>query len=145
MPGLERDGLGNAQPGAVTQHQHGTVFENSDIPEHVDDFGLRGLSCAQSDCCPTASRGSGGKTAIAAKVVHNLYTRPDRPVIVAGPGERQSAIFRMRVQSMFRKVGVEMCWDGANDFCAVSPKGSHIVALPHVPDKVRGSQEQRWW
>ena len=38
--GFQRDGFGNAQAGAVTQHQHGAVFENSDIAEQSGYFRL---------------------------------------------------------------------------------------------------------
>src|SRR5665213_2160995 len=39
VSGFERDGLGNAQARTVTKHQHGAVFENSDITEQGGYFG----------------------------------------------------------------------------------------------------------
>jgi phage FluMu gp28-like protein len=117
--------------------------------EDIIDFARRlGFEPDEKQCeilRSTAKRGilnctrQWGKTqAVAAKVVHHLFTAPDRLVIVASSGKRASGTFIRRVKNMLRKLGVKAQGDGENELSVLLPNNSLIVGLPHAPDNVRG-------
>ena len=67
------------------------------------------------------SRQWGKSTVAAAKAVHRAYARPGSLVLVASPGERQSAEFVRKAREMVRRAGVEPRGDGDNpDFAAAA-------------------------
>jgi phage FluMu gp28-like protein len=126
-----------AQPKCVQQEQ--------DIIEFARRLGFEPDEKQCEILRSTAKRGilnctrQWGKTqAIAAKVVHHLFTQPDRLVIVASTGKRASGTFIRRVKTMLRKLGVKAQGDGDNELSVLLPNNSLIVGLPHAPDNIRG-------
>ena len=80
----------------------------------------------------------GKSTVAAAKAVHRAFTRNNSLVLVASPGERQSAEFLRKAASMVRQLGIPVRGDGANAISIQFPNGSRIVGLPGTEATVRG-------
>ena len=59
-------------------------------------------------------------------------------VLVASPGERQSAEFLRKAAEMVRRLGMEARGDGDNAISLLLPNGSRIVGLPGNEGTVRG-------
>jgi len=84
------------------------------------------------------SRQWGKSTVAAAKAVHRAYMRPGCLVLVASPGERQSAEFVRKASGMVRRLGIRPRGDGDNAISILFPNGSRIVGLPGTEATVRG-------
>ena len=84
------------------------------------------------------SRQWGKSTVTAAKAVHRAYTQADSLVLVASPGERQSAEFLRKASRMVRKLDIKPRGDGDNPVSLQFPNGSRIVGLPGTEATVRG-------
>ncbi|HYA16605.1 MAG TPA: terminase family protein [Bryobacteraceae bacterium] len=84
------------------------------------------------------SRQWGKSTVAAAKAVHRAYTRAGCLVLVASPGERQSAEFLRKAGAMVQRLGIEPRGDGDNPVSLLFPNGSRIVGLPGTEATVRG-------
>jgi hypothetical protein len=84
------------------------------------------------------SRQWGKSTVAAAKAVHRAWTRAGCLVLVASPGERQSAEFVRKAGQMARRLGIEPRGDGDNSISLLWPNGSRIVGLPGTEATVRG-------
>jgi hypothetical protein len=84
------------------------------------------------------SRQWGKSTVTAAKAVHRAYTRPDSLVLVASPGERQSAEFLRKASVLVRRLDIRPRGDGDNAVSLLLPNGSRIVGLPGTEATVRG-------
>src|SRR5580698_5116073 len=84
------------------------------------------------------SRQWGKSTVAAAKAVHRAYARPGSLVLVASPGERQSAEFLRKASAMVRRAGVAARGDGDNPISLLLPNRSRIVGLPGNEGTVRG-------
>jgi hypothetical protein len=80
----------------------------------------------------------GKSTIAAAKAVHRAHTHPDSLVLVASPGERQSAEFLRKASGMVKKLGIKPRGDGDNSISLLFPNGSRIVGLPGTEGTVRG-------
>ena len=74
----------------------------------------------------------------AAKAVHRAFTRPGCLVLVASPGERQSAEFLRKASEMVQTAGVAPRGDGDNPISLLLPNRSRIVGLPGSEATVRG-------
>jgi hypothetical protein len=84
------------------------------------------------------SRQWGKSTVASAKAVHRAFTRPGCLVLVASPGERQSAEFLRKAAGMVRRLGIVPRGDGDNPISLMLPNGSRIVGLPGSEGTVRG-------
>jgi hypothetical protein len=84
------------------------------------------------------SRQWGKSTVAAAKAVHRAFTRPGCLVLVASPGERQSAEFLRKASEMVQRAGVAPRGDGDNPISLLLPNRSRIVGLPGSEATVRG-------
>lgn len=84
------------------------------------------------------SRQWGKSTVTAAKAVHRAYTRPGCLVLVASPGERQSAEFLRKASALVRRLAIKPRGDGDNAVSLLFPNGSRIVGLPGTEATVRG-------
>jgi hypothetical protein len=84
------------------------------------------------------SRQWGKSTVAAAKAVHRAFTRPGCLVLVASPGERQSAEFLRKASEMVQRAGVAPRGDGGNPISLLLPNRSRIVGLPGNEATVRG-------
>jgi hypothetical protein len=80
----------------------------------------------------------GKSTMAAVKAVHRVYTRPGSLVLVASPGERQSAMLIRTAAEMLGRLGIARQGDGDNDLSLLLPNGSRIVGLPGTEATVRG-------
>ena len=71
-----------------------------------------------------------GKSTIAAlKAVHRAYMTPGSLVLVASPGERQSAEFLRKASELVGRLGLRPRGDGDNKISLGFPNGSRIVGL----------------
>jgi len=84
------------------------------------------------------SRQWGKSTVAAAMAVHRVFTIPRSLVLVASPGERQSAEFLRKAGTMLMHMGIAPRGDGDNSISLLLPNGSRIVGLPGVEATVRG-------
>jgi len=84
------------------------------------------------------SRQWGKSTVAAARAVHRAWFRPESLVLVASPGERQSAEFLRKAEAMVRRLDVTPRGDGDNAISIAFPNGSRIVGLPGTEGTVRG-------
>ncbi len=84
------------------------------------------------------SRQWGKSTVTAAKAVHRAFTQPESLILVATPGERQSAEFLRKAAAMVRKLKLPVRGDGDNSLSLQFPNGSRIVGLPGTEATVRG-------
>ena len=80
----------------------------------------------------------GKSTVAAAKAVHRAYTRDGCLVLVASPGERQSAEFLRKAAEMVRRLEIDIRGDGDSAISLLLPNGSRIVGLPGSEATVRG-------
>jgi len=74
----------------------------------------------------------------AAKAVYRAYTRAGCLVLVASPGERQSAEFLRKASDMVRRLELDVRGDGDNAISLMLPNRSRIVGLPGNEATVRG-------
>ncbi|HWE48635.1 MAG TPA: terminase family protein [Bryobacteraceae bacterium] len=84
------------------------------------------------------SRQWGKSTVSAAKALHRAYHVPGCLVLVASPGERQSAEWMRKARVMTGGLGSRLRGDGDNKISLVLPNGSRIVGLPGMDATVRG-------
>jgi hypothetical protein len=80
-----------------------------------------------------------GKSMIAA--IMALYTAlatPGALVLVASPGERQSAEFLHKVEELAKRLGIKPRGDGKNSCSLLLPNASRIIGLPGTEGTVRG-------
>jgi hypothetical protein len=73
-----------------------------------------------------------------AKALHRAAAVPGCLVLVASPGERQSAEWMRKARSMARKLDFPLRGDGDNKISLLFPNGSRIVGLPGMDGTVRG-------
>jgi hypothetical protein len=118
-------------PDAVEFARHRLEFEPDELQAAVlRSEAKRGiLNC---------TRQWGKSTVAAAKAVHRAFTREGCLVLVASPGERQSAEFLRKAAGMIRKLGFAARGDGDNAVSLLLPNGSRIVGLPGTEGTVRG-------
>ena len=80
-----------------------------------------------------------GKSTVAAMMaVYRAYTRPGSLVLVASPGERQSAEFIRKAREWSLNWESTPRGDGDNAISLLFPNGSRIVGLPGMEATVRG-------
>ena len=80
-----------------------------------------------------------GKSTVAAiKALHVAHARPGALVLVASPGERQSAEFLHKTEELVRRLGIKPKGDGKNSCCLLLPNGSRIIGLPGTESTTRG-------
>ena len=80
-----------------------------------------------------------GKSTVAAiKALHTAQAKPGALVLVASPGERQSAEFLNKTEVLVRRLGIRPRGDGKNSCSLLLPNGSRIVGLPGTEGTVRG-------
>jgi hypothetical protein len=84
------------------------------------------------------SRQWGKSTVSVAKALHRAYSMPGCLVLVASPGERQSAEWMRKARGMAYGLGSALRGDGDNKISLVLPNGSRIVGLPGQDATVRG-------
>jgi hypothetical protein len=84
------------------------------------------------------SRQWGKSTVSAAKAIYRAWSRPGCLVLVASPGERQSAEWMRKARGMVRQMGLRVRGDGDNKISLLLPTGSRIVGLPGMDGTVRG-------
>ena len=83
------------------------------------------------NCC----RQWGKSTVAALKAVQRAYSKPRSLILVASPGERQSALLVSKAREFVRALGLRARGDAS---CVVLPNGSEIVGLPGTEATVRG-------
>jgi len=86
------------------------------------------------NCC----RQWGKSTVAAIQAVHRAYTRPECLVLVASPGERQSAEFLRKAAGLVRRLGDPVRGDGDHAISLMLPNGSRIIGLPGNEAAARG-------
>jgi len=74
----------------------------------------------------------------AVMAVYRAYMEPGCLVLVASPGERQSAEFVRKAAGFLRKLGIKPLGDGDNNVSLVLPNDSRIVGLPGTEGTIRG-------
>ncbi len=80
-----------------------------------------------------------GKSTVAAiKALHTAYSRPGSLVLVASPGERQSAEFLKKTEQLVLRLNIKPRGDGKNSCSLLLPNGSRIIGLPGTEATVRG-------
>jgi hypothetical protein len=84
------------------------------------------------------SRQWGKSTVSAAKALYRAFTLPGCLVLVASPGERQSAEWMRKARGMALRLGFGLRGDGDNKISLLLPNGSRIVGLPGMDGTVRG-------
>ena len=84
------------------------------------------------------SRQWGKSTVSVAKALHRACTVPGCLVLVASPGERQSAEWMRKAQSMAAPLHPRLRGDGDNKISLLLPNRSRIVGLPGMEGTVRG-------
>ncbi len=84
------------------------------------------------------SRQSGKTQAAAAKALHAALTYPGSLYLLFGPVARQSGNLLHRIRTFCQLLGLLTKSDPDHDNSVVLPNGSRFVALPGVPDNVRG-------
>jgi hypothetical protein len=80
----------------------------------------------------------GKSTVAAAKALHRAFTTPRCLVLVASPGERQSAEWMRKAGDMLARMGIARRGDGDNSISLLLPNQSRIVGLPGTEATVRG-------
>ena len=84
------------------------------------------------------SRQWGKSTVSVAKALHRAHSIANCLVLVASPGERQSAEWMRKAYTMARQLEVPLRGDGDNKISLLLPNGSRIVGLPGMDGTVRG-------
>jgi hypothetical protein len=80
-----------------------------------------------------------GKSTVAAiKALHVAHSKPGALVLVASPGDRQSAEFLHKTEELAARLGVRRRGDGKNSCSLLLPNGSRIIGLPGTEGTVRG-------
>jgi hypothetical protein len=80
-----------------------------------------------------------GKSTVAAiKALHTAQQKPGSLVLVASPGERQSAEFLKKTEELVRRLRIQPRGDGKNSRSLMLPNGSRIIGLPGTEATVRG-------
>jgi len=80
----------------------------------------------------------GKTTVVSLKAVHHAVTHPGSLVLVASPGERQSANFIANAAAFLARLDIKTRTDGRNRISLKLPNGSSLVGLPEMPSKIRG-------
>src|SRR5271167_754073 len=96
------------------------------------------LEAASKQGILNCSRQWGKSTVSVAKALHRVSTVPGCLVLVASPGERQSAEWMRKAYSMALRLGFRLRGDGDNKISLLLPNGSRIVGLPGMDGTVRG-------
>jgi hypothetical protein len=80
-----------------------------------------------------------GKSTVAAiKALHTAHSKPESLVLVASPGERQSAEFLKKTEELVLRLNIKPRGDGKNSCSLMLPNGSRIIGLPGTEATVRG-------
>jgi hypothetical protein len=80
-----------------------------------------------------------GKSTVAAiKALHTAHSKPESLVLVASPGERQSAEFLKKTEQLILRLNIKPRGDGKNSCSILLPNGSRIIGLPGTEATVRG-------
>jgi hypothetical protein len=80
-----------------------------------------------------------GKSTVAAiKALHTAHSKPESLVLVASPGERQSAEFLKKTEQLLLRLHIKPRGDGKNSCSLLLPNGSRIIGLPGTEATVRG-------
>jgi hypothetical protein len=80
-----------------------------------------------------------GKSTVAAiKALHTAHSKPESLVLVASPGERQSAEFLKKTEQLILRLNIKPRGDGKNSCSLLLPNGSRIIGLPGTEATVRG-------
>ncbi len=80
-----------------------------------------------------------GKSTVAAiKALHTAHSKPGSLVLVASPGERQSAEFLKKTEELVLRLNIKPRGDGKNSCSLLLPNGSRIIGLPGTEATVRG-------
>jgi hypothetical protein len=80
-----------------------------------------------------------GKSTVAAiKALHTAHSKPGSLVLVASPGERQSAEFLKKTEELVVRLNIKPRGDGKNSCSLLLPNGSRIIGLPGTEATVRG-------
>jgi hypothetical protein len=66
------------------------------------------------------------------------HSKPGALVLVASPGDRQSAEFLHKTEALAARLGVRKRGDGKNSCSLLLPNGSRIIGLPGTEGTVRG-------
>ena len=96
------------------------------------------LDLAHGRIALCTSRQSGKTQAAAAKGLHAALTFPGTLYLLFGPVARQSGNLLQRIRTFCNLLGLLTKSDPDHDNSVVLPNGSRFVALPGVPDNVRG-------
>jgi hypothetical protein len=80
----------------------------------------------------------GKSTVSVAKALHLAFTVPKSEILVASPGERQSAEWMRKARNMLFQMEMDPPGDGDNAISIELPNRSRIVGLPGTEGTVRG-------
>ncbi len=84
----------------------------------------------------------GKSTTVAAKAVHEAYTKPGSLTLVVSPGPegtpRQSGEFVRKAAEFLWRLKIRRKGDGDNEISLALPNGSRIIGLPGTEATVRG-------
>jgi Terminase large subunit, T4likevirus-type, N-terminal len=119
------------------------------VPDPVEFARTRlGLDPDEPQCTvlrSTAKRGIlnctrqwGKSTVSAAKALHRAFTVDKSLVLVASPGERQSAEWMRKAGDMLSHMDIPRRGDGDNAISLLLPNRSRIIGLPGTEDTIRG-------
>lgn len=117
-----------------------TEFARTRLSFRPDERQAEVLESASKQGVLNCSRQWGKSTVSVAKALHRAYTVPGCLVLVASPGERQSAEWMRKAREMARPLLGEARArrDGDNPISMLMPNGSRIVGLPGTDGTVRG-------
>ncbi len=96
------------------------------------------LDCPDRRIALCTSRQSGKTQVAAAKALHAALTKPGTDYLLFGPVARQSGNLLHRIRTFCKLLNLLIKSDPAHENSLVLPNGSRFVALPGVPDNIRG-------
>jgi len=96
------------------------------------------LDCPHTRIALCTSRQSGKTQVAAAKALHSALAKPGTDYLLFGPVARQSGNLLHRIRTFCKYLNLVTKSDPAHENSLVLPNGSRFVALPGVPDNVRG-------
>ena len=96
------------------------------------------LNCQDQRIALCTSRQSGKTQVAAAKALHSALTNPGTDYLLFGPVARQSGNLLHRIRTFCRFLHLLTKSDPDHENSLVLPNGSRFVALPGVPDNIRG-------
>ena len=129
-----------AQPaGAVAEPAEGAVeWVRAKLGFEPDEVQSRVLASTARRGMLNCTRQWGKSTTVAAKAVHEAYTKPGSTVVVVSPTGRQSGEFVRKAAHFLGKLGERARGDGTNQISLRLANGSRIVGLPGMEATVRG-------